>query len=58
MMDALVTQWLPAEFEPSTEQALDQTFTHFENGLYIPFADPVRYLAGSAEQRSLLAIAM
>jgi len=47
-------EWLPVEFEASTEQALDQIFTQFETSLYIPFADPIRYLKGSAEQRSLL----
>jgi hypothetical protein len=47
-------EWLPVEFEASTEQALDQIFTQFESSLYIPFADPIRYLTGSVEQRSLL----
>lgn len=47
-------EWLPVEFEDSTEQALEQIFTQFETQLYIPFADPVRYLKGDAEQRSLL----
>lgn len=47
-------EWLPVEFEVSTEQALDQIFTHFETSLFIPFADPIRYLKGSVEQRSLL----
>lgn len=47
-------EWLPVEFEDSTEQALEQIFTQFETQLYIPFADPVRYLRGEAEQRSLL----
>jgi superfamily II DNA or RNA helicase len=46
--------WLPINFEPSTEQALDQIFTEFETNLYIPSADPIRYLKGSTEQRSLL----
>ncbi len=50
-----VAEWLPVEFEPSTEQALDQIFTQFENSLYIPFADPIRYLTSNVEQRSLLA---
>ena len=50
-----VAQWLPVEFEPDTEQALDQIFTQFETNLYIPSADPIRYLKGSTEQRSLLA---
>ncbi|MDX2099051.1 MAG: DEAD/DEAH box helicase, partial [Leptolyngbyaceae cyanobacterium bins.59] len=47
-------EWLPVQFEASTEQALEQIFTQFETELYIPFADPVRYLTGSAEQRALL----
>ncbi len=47
-------EWLPVEFERNTEEALEQIFTSFETELYIPFADPVRYLTGSAEQRSLL----
>lgn len=47
-------EWLPVEFEASTEQALEQIFTQFETQLYIPFADPVRYLKGDEEQRSLL----
>ncbi|MEM9217289.1 MAG: helicase-related protein [Cyanobacteria bacterium P01_F01_bin.150] len=47
-------EWLPVEFEDSTEQALEQIFSQFETQLYIPFADPVRYLRGDAEQRSLL----
>ena len=47
-------EWLPVEFETSTEAALEQIFTQFETELYIPFADPVRYLTGSVEQRSLL----
>jgi Helicase conserved C-terminal domain len=50
-----VAQWLPVVFEPDTEQALDQIFTQFETNLYIPSADPIRYLKGSTEQRSLLA---
>jgi SNF2 family DNA or RNA helicase len=49
-----VAEWLPVKFEPTTEQALDQIFTHFENSLYIPFADPIRYLTSNVEQRSLL----
>lgn len=47
--------WLPVNFETNTEQALDQIFTEFESKLYIPSADPIRYLKGSTEQRSLLA---
>ena len=47
-------EWLPVEFEASTEQALEQIFTQFETQLYIPFSDPVRYLRGDAEQRSIL----
>jgi hypothetical protein len=50
-----VAEWLPVEFELDTEQALDQIFTQFETNLYIPSADPIRYLKGSTEQRSLLA---
>lgn len=49
-----VAEWLPVEFEPTTEQALNQIFTQFETTLYIPFADPIRYLTGNPEQRSLL----
>jgi superfamily II DNA or RNA helicase len=47
-------EWLPVEFESSTEAALEQIFTQFETQLYIPFADPIRYLTGSVEQRGLL----
>ncbi len=49
-------EWLPVEFEPSTEEALEQIFTQFETQLYIPSADPVRYLTltGRVEPRSLL----
>ncbi len=47
-------EWLPVKFEDSTEKALEQIFTQFETSLYIPFADPIRYLTGNAEQRSLL----
>lgn len=47
-------EWLPVEFETSTEAALEQIFTQFETQLYIPFADPVRYLTGRVEQRGLL----
>ena len=50
-----VAEWLPVQFEVSTEQALDQIFTQFETSLFIPFADPIRYLTGNVEQRSLLA---
>ncbi|MEE3715702.1 helicase-related protein [Tumidithrix elongata RA019] len=50
-----LAEWLPVQFEPSTEQALEQIFTQFETSLFIPFADPIRYFTGSAEQRSLLA---
>lgn len=49
-----IAEWLPVEFEASTEQALDQIFTQFETSLFIPFADPIRYLKGSVEQRGLL----
>ena len=50
-----VAEWLPVEFEPDTEQALDQIFTQFETNLYIPSAEPIRYLKGSTEQKALLA---
>ena len=50
-----VAEWLPVHFELSTEQALEQIFTQFETSLFIPFADPIRYLTGNVEQRSLLA---
>ena len=49
-----IAEWLPVKFEDSTERALDQIFTQFEANLYIPFADPIRYLTGSVEQRALL----
>lgn len=49
-----VAEWLPVKFETTTEQALDQIFTQFETSLFIPFADPIRYLRGRVEQRSLL----
>jgi hypothetical protein len=47
-------EWLPVVFEQSTEQALEQIFTEFETSLYIPFADPIRYVKGSDEKRALL----
>jgi hypothetical protein len=47
--------WLPVQFEANTEQALEQIFSEFETSLYIPSIDPIRYLKGSTEQRSLLA---
>ena len=50
-----VAKWLPVEFEPDTEKALDKIFTQFETNLYIPSADPIRYLKGSTEQKALLA---
>lgn len=50
-----LAQWLPVNFEPETENALDRIFGEFENSLYIPSADPIRYLTGTIEQRSLLA---
>ncbi len=50
-----LAQWLPISFEPQTEKALDMIFGEFENSLYIPSTDPVRYLTGTIEQRSLLA---
>jgi Helicase conserved C-terminal domain len=49
-----LAEWLPVEFEISTEKALEQIFTQFETSLYIPFADPIRYLRGNVEQRALL----
>jgi superfamily II DNA/RNA helicase len=49
-----IAEWLSVEFEASTEQALDQIFTRFETSLFIPFADPIRYLKDSVEQRALL----
>ncbi|GFE72124.1 helicase-related protein [Chroococcus sp. FPU101] len=49
-----IAEWLPVEFEPTTEQALEEIFTQFEDSLYIPSADPIRYLTGSVERRSLL----
>lgn len=49
-----IAEWLPVEFETSTEQALDQIFTSFETSLFIPFGDPIRYLKGSVDVRGLL----
>lgn len=49
-----IAEWLPVEFEISTEEALEQIFTQFEDSLFIPFADPIRYLKENVEQRSLL----
>lgn len=49
-----IAEWLPVEFEADTEQALEQIFTQFEDSLFIPFADPIRYLTGSVEQGGLL----
>lgn len=49
-----VAQWLPVVFESGTEQALEEIFNEFEDNLYIPFADPVRYLSRDVEKRSLL----
>jgi superfamily II DNA or RNA helicase/rRNA pseudouridine-1189 N-methylase Emg1 (Nep1/Mra1 family) len=46
--------WLPVNFEEKTEQALDKIFSQFEENLFIPFSDPVRYFTGSGEQRGLL----
>jgi superfamily II DNA or RNA helicase len=46
--------WLPVNFEESTEQALDKIFSQFEENLFIPFSDPVRYFTGSGEQKGLL----
>jgi superfamily II DNA or RNA helicase len=50
-----IAEWLPVVFEPSTEQALEQIFTQFENSLFIPFLDPIKYLKEGVEERSLLA---
>lgn len=47
-------EWLPVEFEAETEQALEMIFSRFETDLYIPFADPVRFLNENPEQRALL----
>jgi Helicase conserved C-terminal domain len=47
-------EWLPVVFEPDTEVALERIFTRFETELFIPVADPIRYLKESVEQRSLL----
>ena len=47
-------EWLPVEFETETEEALEIIFSRFETDLYIPFADPVRFLNANPEQRSLL----
>jgi superfamily II DNA or RNA helicase len=47
-------EWLPVTFEPDTETALEKIFTSFETDLFIPSADPVKYLTGSSERRSLL----
>jgi SNF2 family DNA or RNA helicase len=47
-------EWLPVEFETETEEALEIIFSRFETDLYIPFADPVRFLNENPEQRSLL----
>jgi superfamily II DNA or RNA helicase len=48
-------EWLPVTFEPDTETALEQIFSSFETDLFIPSADPVKYLTGASAQRSLLA---
>jgi len=49
-----IAEWLPVQFETKTETALEQIFTQFENSLFIPFADPIRYFTDTVEQRSLL----
>jgi hypothetical protein len=49
-----IAEWLPVQFEPKTETALEQIFTQFEDSLFIPFADPIRYFTDTVEQRSLL----
>lgn len=49
-----VAEWLPVQFEPKTETALEQIFTQFEDSLFIPFADPIRYFTDTVEVRSLL----
>ena len=49
-------EWLAVNFEPQTEQALDEIFGHFEHSLFIPSSDPIRYLNDQdVGQRSLLA---
>jgi hypothetical protein len=47
-------EWLPVVFEPDTEVALERIFTRFETELFIPVADPIRYLKENVTQRSLL----
>ena len=42
-------EWLPVVFESDTEIALDRIFTRFETDLFIPCADPIRYLIGSTK---------
>lgn len=50
-----VAEWLPVEFEPETENALEEIFSQFEDSLYIPFSDPIRYFStNDVSQRSLL----
>lgn len=49
-----IAEWLPVEFETETERALEQIFSSFEDSLFIPFADPIRYFSDTVEQRSLL----
>jgi superfamily II DNA or RNA helicase len=50
-----IAEWLPIEFEPSTENALEEIFSQFEDSLYIPFSDPIRYFStNDVSQRSLL----
>ncbi len=48
-----VAKWLPVQFEPATEMALDKIFQRFETDLKIPFANPIRYFGESMEAHSL-----
>jgi hypothetical protein len=48
-------EWLPVQFEPDTEAALDRIFTRFEEDLFIPCADPIGYFTGVRAKQSLLA---
>ena len=47
-------EWLPVIFESDTETALEKIFTQFEDSLFIPFSDPVRYLTENIKERSIL----
>lgn len=48
-----VAKWLPVQFEPATERALDRIFQRFETDLKIPFAQPIRYFSESVEAYAL-----